>query len=93
MRAPKTPFKSTSATAVIDIPLERAKGAGNLKHIRFVGMYGKFRMRGGDAKHVSDTSGTRMSERHVKYAILCVVTQRSIFQKKILLLLLKYRRN
>ena len=52
---PKTQNRSTRATAVVDISLERAKGVGNWKHIRFVGMYEKFGMRRRDAKHVSDT--------------------------------------
>ena len=52
---PKTQNRSTRATAVVDMSLERSKRAGNWKHIGFFGMYEKFRMRRGDAKHVSDT--------------------------------------
>ena len=73
--------------------LERAKRAGNWNHIGFVGMNENFRMRRGDAKHVSDKSGTGVSEHHVKYDILCVVIDRSILQIKVYLLLLKYRGN
>ena len=62
-------IESTRANTVIDTPLERAKGGGNLKNKRFVGMYGKRRMRPGDAKHVSDTSVTQLSDHDVMYVI------------------------